>query len=78
MIKVTEETTKRLDIYLSEKLELSRSKIQKLIKEDKVKVNGKIVSNSYLVKFDDEIVVDDNLDYSINVEAENIPLAIVY
>ena len=78
MIIVEDNEGIRIDSYLSEKLELSRSKIQKLIKEDKVKVNGKIVSNSYLVKFDDEIVVDDNLDYSINVEAEDIPLAIVY
>ena len=78
MIIVDDNEGIRIDSYLSERLELSRSKIQKLIKEDKVKVNGKIVSNSYLVKFDDEIVVDDNLDYSINVEVEDIPLAIVY
>ena len=68
----------RIDSYLSEKLDLSRSKIQKLIKEEKVKVNGKIINNSYSVKIDDEIIVDDELDYSINVEAEDIPLDIIY
>ena len=78
MIIVDDNEGLRIDSYLSEKLELSRSKVQKLIKEDKVKVNGKIVNNSYLVKIDDEIIVDDNLDYSINVEAEDIPLDIVY
>ena len=78
MIIVEDNEGIRIDSYLSEKLELSRSKVQKLIKEDKVKVNGKIVNNSYLVKIDDEIIVDDNLDYSINVEAEDIPLDIVY
>ena len=78
MIMVEDNEGIRIDSYLSEKLELSRSKVQKLIKEDKVKVNGKIVNNSYLVKIDDEIIVDDNLDYSINVEAEDIPLDIVY
>ena len=36
MIRVEEETTSRLDTYLAEKLELSRSKIQKLIKDKKV------------------------------------------
>ena len=78
MIIVEDNEGIRIDSYLSEKLELSRSKVQKLIKEDKVKVNGKIVNNSYLVKIDDEIIVDDNLDYSINVEAEEIPLNSVY
>ena len=78
MIIVEDNEGIRIDSYLSEKLELSRSKVQKLIKEDKVKVNGKIVNNSYLVKTDDEIIVDDNLDYSINVDAEDIPLDIVY
>ena len=68
----------RIDKFLSEKLELSRSKIQKLMKEDKVLVNGKVVSNSYSVKLEDEIEVNDQLDYTISVEAEDIPLNIVY
>ena len=59
MIKVEEETTSRLDTYLAEKLELSRSKIQKLIKEDLVTVNGKNVNGSYQVKLNDEIEVND-------------------
>ena len=39
MIKVTEEESLRIDSYLAQKLELSRSKIQKLIKEDLITVN---------------------------------------
>ena len=76
MIKVEEETTSRLDTYLAEKLELSRSKIQKLIKEDLVTVNGKNVNGSYQVKLNDEIEVNDDLDYEMKVEPENIPLDI--
>lgn len=68
----------RIDSYLAERLELSRSKIQKLVKEEKVLVNGKVVPASYPVKMGDEIEVDDELDYDIHVEPENIPLNIVY
>lgn len=78
MIKVTSNDGMRLDSYLSQELELSRSKVQKLIKEGKVFVNDKEVNGSYLVKIDDIIDVDDNLDYTIHVDAENIPLNIVY
>lgn len=68
----------RLDQYLSEKLELSRSKVQKLIKQEKVLVNKKIKPASYMVNLNDEIEVLDDLDFEIHVEAENIPLDIVY
>ena len=78
MLKVVDNDGLRIDKFLSLKLELSRSKIQKLIKEEKVLVNGKAINSSYSVKIDDEIVVDDELDYEIHVEAENIPLDIVY
>ena len=78
MIRVEEETTSRLDTYLAEKLELSRSKIQKLIKEDLVTVNGKNVNGSYQVKLNDEIEINDDIDYEMKVDPENIPLDIVY
>ena len=68
----------RIDSFLAEKLDLSRSKIQKLIKEDKILVNGKSVNSSYLVKIGDSISIDDELDYNISVEGEDIPLDIVY
>ena len=69
---------KRIDSYLSEKLDLSRSKVQKLIKEEKVLVNDKVVNSSYSVKIGDEIIVDDELDYEIKVDPEDIPLNIIY
>ena len=68
----------RIDSYLSEQLDVSRSKIQKLIKEEKVLVNGKKINASYPVQLNDSIEIDDELNYEIHVEPENIPLDIVY
>lgn len=68
----------RLDSYLAESLDISRSKIQKLIKQEKILVNGKSVNSSYVVKENDNIVVNDELDFTINIEPENIPIDVVY
>ena len=78
MIKVSDNVGQRLDLFLSEKLDLSRSKVQKLIKDEQVTVNNKLVNVSYQVKLDDEIEVDSDLNYEMNVEAENLPIDIVY
>lgn len=68
----------RIDKYLLDKLDLSRSKVAKLINDGKVLVNDSVVKKSYVVKVDDVIVVDDDLSYEVKIEAENIPLDIVY
>ena len=68
---------KRLDVYLMNELDISRSKVEKLIKDGNVLVNGKTVKPSYSVKKGDSIeceIVEEDMD----VEPENIPLDIVY
>lgn len=76
-IEVTKDNI-RIDQYLVTELDISRSKIQKLIKQEKVLVNGNITNSSYSVKIGDIILVNDELDFTITVEAEDIPLDIVY
>lgn len=68
----------RLDQFLAKKMDVSRNKIQKLISEGKVLVDGKTVSASFLVDYENDIEVNDELNYEITVEKENIPLDIVY
>ena len=75
---IVEESNIRLDSYLSKELDISRSKVQKLIKENKITVNKKVEKEIYKIKENDIIEVNDKLDFSINVEAEDIKLDIVY
>lgn len=74
-----EEVDNRLDVYLAEQYEnLSRSYIQKLIKEDCVKVNGKLEKARYMVKLGDEIDINLPQTHEIKIEPENIHIDIVY
>ncbi len=68
----------RIDKYLAEKLELSRSKIQKMIEEGDILINGKRVSSNYKTKLRDKVEIRDVSNNDILIEKENIPLDIVY
>jgi len=57
---------------------LSRSFIQKMIKEERVLVNGKPVKGSYRVKTDDEVAFELPESVEPDIEPENIPLDILY
>ena len=76
-VVVKEETQERIDKYLTDATELSRSLITKMLKDGAVLVNGSSVKPSYNVKVNDIIKVDDYQE-DINIEPENIPLDIVY
>lgn len=69
----------RIDKYLSEMLEeKSRSFIQELIKKEKVVVNNKIPKSNYKVKAFDNIEIELPDPETLKVEAEDIPLNILY
>ncbi|WP_434311778.1 RluA family pseudouridine synthase [Hominifimenecus sp. rT4P-3] len=69
----------RLDAWLSNNFEeLSRSYLQKLIREDRVFVNGRTVKSNYRLKGGEEISLDLPEPEPLDVEPEPLPLDIVY
>lgn len=74
-----EQAGNRIDKFLSETLaDLSRSYIQKLIKEDQVIVNQKPVKANYKVNVGDVLEVQEPELREPDIVAENIPLDILY
>lgn len=69
----------RIDKFLSAQLpEQSRSYLQKIIKEGSVLVNGSPVKASYRMEDQDEVTIDLPELKEPEIEAENIPLDILY
>lgn len=69
----------RLDSFLSSVTEnLSRSKLQELIKSKTVKVNGLDKKPSYNIKEGDKIEFDIPTNETLKIEPQDIPLEIVY
>lgn len=69
----------RVDKFLSSMLpEQSRSYLQKIIKEGSVLVNGKPVKASYRMEDGDEVAIDLPELQEPKIEAEDIPLDILY
>lgn len=69
----------RIDKFLSDELpELSRSYIQKLIKEELITVNEKTVKANYKLDTGDLVVVEQPTLKEPDILAEDIPLEILY
>lgn len=68
----------RLDKFLMDKLDISRSKLQDMIKKELVLVNGKKSKNSYVLRFNDKVEVVGKLKIEIDAKPEKMNLDIVY
>lgn len=77
-IIVENEELKRIDSYLIDILNFSRSKIQKMLKEGFIKVNEQTIKNSYQLKQGDIITIQEYEEELLNVEPEKMDLKIVY
>lgn len=79
LVVQSEDQGKRIDIYLNEELDLSRSYLKKLIEDNKVLVNNKVVTKSgYSIKSNDCIQIEIPDVEVLDLTPENIPLDIVY
>lgn len=68
----------RLDKFIADNSDLSRSTVAKLIDDCKVTVNGKTVQKSIKLKDGDNVTAEIPEPEILSVEAQNIPIEIVY
>lgn len=75
---IEEQLNKRLDHYLVENLDLTRTYITKLIKEGNILVNGLSVKPGYTLKEKDEVTVEIPESKDLDLEPVDMKLDIVY
>lgn len=77
-MKLTAQEKIRIDKYLINELEYSRSKIKRMIDSNNILVNDKSVKSSYTLHIGDEITVNEEYSEVIDIIPEDIPLDIYY
>ena len=77
-ILISDVANVRLDVFLAEKTDFSRSYIKTLNDENRILINGKNEKAGYKLKVNDKIEIDEKEIEKISAEAEDIPLNIVY
>ncbi len=78
IIAESKDSEKRIDIFLTERVDRTRSAVVLLIEGGAVKVNGQSVKKKYKMKPGDEVEVELPEPTELNLEAENLPVDIVY
>ena len=77
-MKLVAQDKLRIDKYLMNELEYSRSKIQRMIDSNNILVNDKQVKSSYTLHIGDEITINEDYSEVIDITPEDIPLDIYY
>ena len=79
IIDVETEEERRIDQFLADQMEYSRSFIQKLIKNEKVTVNGNVITKvKYPVSFRDKIIIEIPAPTELEIKPEKMDLDILY
>ena len=74
----TEDVGKRADVFLAEKLNLSRANVQKMMDAERITVGSKTVKANHKVKDGELFVIRYQEAVPLEVIAENIPIDILY
>ena len=78
-IKIDEQfKNQRIDSYLPQVLDVSRSKVSKMIKNEEILVNGKKTKNSYILKKNDLVEVGEIKEEVMQALPEKMDLDIIY
>lgn len=78
-IKIDEQfKNQRIDSYLPQVLDVSRSKVSKMIKNEEILVNGKKTKNSYILKESDLVEVGEIKEEVMQALPEKMDLDIIY
>ncbi len=72
------ENLDRIDKYLTNYVDYSRSVIAKMIDSEYILVNDKKVKANYVVKVGDKITVKEGFIEPLDINPENIPIDIIY
>ena len=75
---ISDNKGKRIDAYISEKEEITRTAVQRLIEEGNILVNGKKQKSSYKVSIGDIITIEEVEAKPIELRAQDIPIEIIY
>lgn len=78
IIKVEVVSGERIDSFLAKRLDLTRTRVQELIKSEQVKVNNKKVKSSYKIEENDEIEVIIPEIEEVEIMPEDIKINIVF
>lgn len=73
-----EEKNERIDSFLAKKMDLTRTRVQQLIKDEMIKVNEKKVKSSYKLEENDVVIVVIPEVETVEILPENIDINIVY
>ncbi len=74
----TEDVGKRADVFLAEKLNLSRANVQKMMEAELITAGSKVVKANHKVKDEELFVIRYQEAVPLEVVAENIPIDILY